>query len=200
MIPAILAFVLFASAAAACTPTVMIPSGLALLSPPGVLIEYALHDSTIEFAVKAPAAEVVAISIVKKGQASQSPGDAVFGFSNGTIQQWQINGPTFQEWMPSGIPLANATARNGTSLSFTRSFNSGRFHIDPKDLSFDVFYGKNLTDVSTARVVANLVAGESARCLPSSPPWSRGPVSAADALGFSAILTLLIACSLGHLH
>lgn len=181
MISAIVTFLLFASASATCTPATLLSSGCSLKGPSGVSIEYALHESTVDFSVKAPAAGFVALSIVKNGQTSQIPGDAVFGFSNGTIQKWQVNGPSFKDWLPSGVPLTNSkvTVTDGLHVSFTRRFDSGRFHINKTAVSFDVYYGMNFSDVSAAgsRVVANLVTGEPAASSTSSPPTSSPPTS-----------------------
>lgn len=197
MISAITIFLLFASASAACTPAVMIPNGCALQGPADVAVEYALHDSTVDFAVKAPGSGFVALSIVKTE--SQIPGDAVFGFSNGTLQKWQINGPTFKEWLPSGVPLTNATVSGNLSLFFTRRFDSGRFRIDPINLSFDVYYGDDFNSLKAtgSRVVANLATGEPAATTKTPPQMSvpvqvPSPVSAAESFVLNTVLIALL--------
>lgn len=164
MFSTILTFLLFASANS-CTPATLVHNGCSLQAPSGMTIDYALHNSTMDFAVKAPSMGFVGLSIVKSGQASSIPGDAVFGFGNGTVQKWQINGPSKSDWKPSGVPLpsVNITVASGfTTLRFTRRFDSGRYHISPKELTFFTYYGKNLTNATVSRIVANLLIGEPA--------------------------------------
>ena len=178
---------LFAAAsAAACTHSDIMAHGGALKAPPGMSIEYSLCPHTVAFAVSAPTNGFVALSIVKNGQASRTPGDAVFGFANGTLQKWQVNGPTFADWLPSGVPLTNGSVKvsNGhTTLAFARRLDAGRYHISPESLTFDVYYGPSLmnnTSVVRLRILngkpaANISTAAAPSTPPSTPPVARAP-------------------------